>query len=83
MGLMIEALEAVVRFGFECYRLHRIEAHVAVPNRALLRLLQKLGFREEGLLRERFFVDGRFHDETMLSLLEGDFAPVGGRVRRA
>ena len=80
---MTEALEAVIRFGFERYRLHRIEAQVAVPNRASHRLLQKLGFREEGRLRERFFVDGRFHDETMLSLLDGDFAPVGGRVRRA
>ena len=78
-GLMTEVLSAVVRFGFERYGLHRIEAQVAVPNRASLRVLQKLGFREEGLLRERFFVDGRFHDETMLSLLEGDFAPAGGR----
>ncbi len=82
-GLMTEALEAVVRFGFERYGLHRIEAHVAVPNRGSLRLLQKLGFREEGRLRERFFVDGRFHDETMLSLLEGDFAPAGGGARGA
>jgi ribosomal-protein-alanine N-acetyltransferase len=72
-GLMTEALGAVVRFGFERYGLHRIEAQVAVPNRASLRVLQKLGFRQEGLLRERFFVDGRFHDEAMLSLLEGDF----------
>ena len=80
-GLMTEALAAVIRFGFERYGLHRIEAYVAVPNRASLRLLHKLGFREEGRLRERFFVDGRFHDETMLSLLEGDFAPAGGRAR--
>jgi ribosomal-protein-alanine N-acetyltransferase len=82
-GLMTEALEAIVRFGFERYGLHRIEAHVAVPNRASLHLLHKLGFREEGLLRERFFVDGRFHDETMLSLLAGDVAPAGDRSRRA
>ena len=78
-GLMTEALRAVVHFGFERYGLHRIEAQVAVPNLASRRVLQKLGFREEGQLRERFFVDGRFHDETMLSLLERDFMPVGDR----
>ncbi len=71
-GIMTEALAAIIQFGFDHYQLHRLEAHIALPNLASQRVLQKLGFHEEGLLRERFFENGRFHDEKMFSLLKTD-----------
>ena len=68
-GIMTEALEAIIPFGFDHYRLHRIEAHVALPNLASLRVLKKLGFQEEGLLGKRMY-ENRFHDEKVVALLK-------------
>lgn len=51
-GIMTEALSAVIEFGFEGVGLNRIEATVMVGNQASVRLLEKLGFRNEGVLRE-------------------------------
>jgi ribosomal-protein-alanine N-acetyltransferase len=78
-GFMPEALSAIIAFGFEHYHLHRIEAHVARPNLASVRVLQKLGFQEEGLLRESLFENKRFHDEKVFALLKSDFRQKGSR----
>jgi [ribosomal protein S5]-alanine N-acetyltransferase len=71
-GLMTEALRAIIAFGFDHYQLHRIEAHVVVSNQASLRVLQKLGFKKEGFLRERFYENNHFHDEWVFALLKSD-----------
>ena len=71
-GIVTEALRAIIRYGFDHYRLHRIEAHAVIANPASLRVLRKLGFQEEGHLRERFFEHGRFHDEKLFGLLSRD-----------
>jgi len=68
-GIMSEALAAILQFGFDSCRLHRIEAHVALPNHASAQVLRKLGFQEEGLLRESLYVDHQFYDEKMFALL--------------
>lgn len=72
-SLMKEVLPSVVRFGFEVMRLHRIDAHVDPENVASLRLLEGLGFKREGLLRENSFANGRFSDTAMLGLLEQEW----------
>lgn len=74
-GLMTEALQALVRFGFERMGLNRIEADVTVGNDASGRVLEKLGFTEEGVLRQRGFWKGRYHDLSMFSLLREDGVP--------
>ena len=68
-GLMGEALTALLDYAFTTLGLHRIEADVDPGNAASLRLLGRLGFRREGLLRERWLVGGRAHDSVMLGLL--------------
>src|SRR5262245_48159188 len=47
-GLTTEAAAAVIRYGFSVLGLHRIEAGVPPGNDASVRMLQKLGFLEEG-----------------------------------
>ena len=71
-GYTTEALGAIIRYGFEHYGLHRIEAYVAMVNPASIRVLQKVGFLEVGRMRERFWLDGRFYDEYMFALLTSD-----------
>lgn len=51
-GIMQEALEAIIKLGFEEMGLNRIEAVVMPENSASIKLLESLGFRQEGLLRE-------------------------------
>lgn len=72
-GIMTEALQALLQFGFDTKNLHRIEAEVAVDNIASARTLQKLGFQEEGVLRERLYINERFYDERIFSLIKKDY----------
>lgn len=71
-GIMREALRAMVVFGFETMRLHRIEAMTYPANIASWRLLEALGFTCEGLLRDYVFLRDVFEDVKMYSLLETD-----------
>jgi ribosomal-protein-alanine N-acetyltransferase len=68
-GIMTEALTAMIQFGFEHIHLHRIEARVAYPNLASARLLEKLGFQEEGRLRDGQYVNNQFVDESLFALI--------------
>ncbi|MBK1615049.1 GNAT family N-acetyltransferase [Rubrivivax gelatinosus] len=77
-GLMLEALQAVLAWGHESMQLHRIEAQVHEDNRASRALLARLGFAEEGRLREVAWWGGRPHDLLMLARLAGD-AGAGAR----
>ncbi|NOU93693.1 GNAT family N-acetyltransferase [Paenibacillus sp. LMG 31456] len=70
-GIMTEALEVVTRFGIEQIGAHRIQAEVAPGNTASLKILEKLGFKQEGLLKQYFMheVTKTFFDVIVLSLL--------------
>ncbi len=72
-GLMQQALTAVIDFAFDTLKLHRIEADVDTENAASLRLLEKLGFKREGLFRDRWFVYNEWQDSVMLGLLKQDW----------
>ena len=66
---MTEALTAMIQFGFDHIHLHRIEARVAYPNLASARLLEKLGFQEEGRLRDAQYANNQFVDERIFALI--------------
>ena len=69
-GLMREALSTMLTFGFGPMQLNRVEALVVPENAPSQRLLERLGFQPEGLLREHGFWKGRFHDLHLFSLLK-------------
>lgn len=68
-GLMSEAVEAIIHYGFKGMNLNRIEALVASYNTASLRLLEKNGFIREGVLRNHYYVNGVFEDSILFSKL--------------
>jgi ribosomal-protein-alanine N-acetyltransferase len=72
-GLVPEALRAILAHGFVTLGLNRIEAFVMQGNDRSMRLLRKLGFREEGILRQRGAWKGRFHDLTLFALLQSEY----------
>jgi len=69
-GLMRQALEAVIQFGFTSLNLHRIEADVDPGNAGSLALLESVGFKREGYFPERWLIGGEWKDSVMLGLLK-------------
>ncbi len=77
-GYASEAAGALVDFGFGTLGLHRIYAVCDPANAASARVLEKLGMRREGLLREHRWEKGRWVDELLYALLEREWR--AGRV---
>ncbi|MBL8351326.1 MAG: GNAT family N-acetyltransferase [Burkholderiaceae bacterium] len=73
-GLMHEALLALLDYGFGVLDLNRIEADIDPRNAASRRSLERLGFAEEGRLRERWIVAGEVSDTALYGLLRRDWA---------
>jgi ribosomal-protein-alanine N-acetyltransferase len=72
-GYMNEALVAVVAHAFETLGLHRLEADADPRNAASVRSLERLGFRLEGTLRERWQVGGEISDSAFFGLLRPEW----------
>lgn len=74
-GIMTEAFGAIIDFGFRRLELNRIDALVMPGNTASINLLEKLGFRNEGLLKEyeRWGSKG-FVDLCMFAILRKDWS---------
>ena len=72
-GLMPEAVGAILRFGFERMGLHSVEAQIEPDNQGSRRVLEKLGFVQEGYFRENSYFDGTFTDTAVFSLLKADW----------
>lgn len=68
-GIMREAMERAIRFGFEDMGLNRVEVTVMDTNERSIALVNRLGFTEEGVLREYSKVGEGFVDEHVFSML--------------
>ncbi|WP_367436475.1 GNAT family N-acetyltransferase [Streptomyces celluloflavus] len=73
-GYAAEAAVMLLRFMFAERRYHKCEARVFAHNEASLTLHRRLGFVEEGRLRDHVFLAGRHHDLVMMGLLADEFA---------
>jgi RimJ/RimL family protein N-acetyltransferase len=73
-GLGSEAIRLLLRHAFENLRLHRIGIRVLAHNSRAIRAYQKCGFVIEGRERETAFIDGVWHDDVMMGLLETEFS---------
>jgi len=74
-GYMHEALTAIIRWAFEERGLHRIEAGHLPENRRSSNVLRRLGFVEEGRLRQNVAINGEWRDHILTSLLNSAIAP--------
>ena len=72
-GYMGEALVALLDHGFAELDLNRVEADIDPANAASARSLERLGFRAEGYLRERWIVGGQVSDSRLYGLLLNDW----------
>jgi RimJ/RimL family protein N-acetyltransferase len=72
-GYATEAARAVLGLGFERLGLHRIEARCVPENVASERVLQKLGMRLEGRLRENYRIRGAWCDSMVYTMLRTEW----------
>ncbi len=72
-GYAGEAAQAMVRFGFTELGVHRIWSRCIAGNLASVRVLETLGMRQEGRLRENEYFKGRWWDTLLYAILEPEF----------
>jgi ribosomal-protein-alanine N-acetyltransferase len=77
-GVATEAVSAMIRFCFQDLGLHRLQAFIHPDNAPSLKLIEKLGFRREGLLRENLRVSDEWRDDLLYARLSTD-CPAGAR----
>jgi len=79
-GVMTEAVGAALTFGFTRMGLHSVEAHIDPDNTGSRRVLEKLGFVQEGYFRENYYdpVEARFTDTAVFSLLSATWMSRAG-----
>ncbi|ALG29566.1 GNAT family acetyltransferase [Glutamicibacter halophytocola] len=67
-GLMPEACALVVDHCFDDLQLHRLEINIRPENAPSLRVVEKLGFRDEGVRRAYLHIDGAWRDHRTFAL---------------
>lgn len=72
-GYMTEAVKLVVKFAFEDLKLHRIEAGVMPHNTRSMRVLEKAGFKKEGIARKNVNINGAWQDHQVLAIIWEDY----------
>ena len=73
-GYATEAGRALLEWGFDVMDLNRVSAQTDTRNEASARVLTKLGFTLEGILRENVIVDGEVSDDATYSLLRREWS---------
>lgn len=77
-GYAGEALKMLLDYVFNERGLHRIMALVLESNIQSVKMLVKLGYRQEGVLRHSVYKNGRYNNQVILSILKEDFDMVEG-----
>ena len=67
-GYAPEAFVVVTQFAFETLRLHRLQVSIVPRNTASLRVVEKLGLRNEGLAKRYFQVNGVWEDHYRFAI---------------
>jgi ribosomal-protein-alanine N-acetyltransferase len=79
-GVTPTAVALVTDHCFEVVGLHRIEVNIRPENHASRRVVEKLGFREEGMRKQYLHIEGDWRDHLTYALVRGDVP--GGVVAR-
>ncbi|MBI5681835.1 MAG: GNAT family N-acetyltransferase [Deltaproteobacteria bacterium] len=72
-GMGPDAMEILFNYAFELLNLRKICLEVASFNEKAIRLYQRFGFKEEGVLKEQLFLEGNYHDVVLMRLFDSEF----------
>lgn len=68
-GLGVDTLRVLVDYALRIRGLHRVQLEIVADNEPMLTAAQRVGFVQDGVLRESVWVGGRFADQIVLSVL--------------
>lgn len=71
-GYGTKATKALVKYAFEQLNLNCIYSHIIEYNIASQRVKEKCGFKKDGVLRDRVYKDGKYHNVVVWSILRND-----------
>lgn len=68
-----EAIKLIVKYGFETLNLHRIELKYYDFNERAKKCYEKAGFKLEGMKRESHYINGKYCNEAIMSILKSEW----------
>jgi ribosomal-protein-serine acetyltransferase len=72
-GIMTDSVRALIEYGYAELELNRIEIRAGVNNLRSRAIPERLGFRQEGVIREAEYVNGIFIDLAIYGLLKDEY----------
>ena len=72
-GYGTESMSLLLKYGFGVLNLNRIGLDVFSFNERAIKSYKKLGFQEEGRIRDDLFYDGGYHDSVLMGILKHEF----------
>ena len=75
-GYGTEAMRLLLDYAFNHKNLRRIEALVLEDNIGSRKIHEKLGYKQEGVLRESVYKDGQYKNQIFYALLKSEYKPV-------
>ena len=75
-GIAFEASDLLINYGFNTLNLNKITSDSFENNNNIIKLLGKLGFKKEGVLKQHYFHQGEFKDAAIYSLLRKNYKPL-------
>jgi len=72
-GYGSDAIRTLLRWAFQIQNWRRVQLRTLACNERAIHVYQKLGFIEEGRLREQVFFEGRYVDEVVMGLLRSEW----------
>ena len=80
-GIGYDATLTLLRFVFHEWGFHRVSLHVASFNERAIRLYKKLGFVQDGVLRDNIYTQNGYYDTLVMSILKPEFDSLYGHER--
>jgi len=72
-GLGMQVTKLVLKFAFEQLKLHKVYLRVLEYNKGGIKCYQKCGFKIDGILRENAFINGKWENDILMSILENEY----------
>ncbi len=72
-GYGADAIKTLLKYAFHELNLHKIYLRVYDFNKRAMRCYEKVGFKKEGILREAFWRNGKWHDTIFMGILQSEF----------
>lgn len=72
-GFATESLKILINLAFQHWNLHKLYALVIEANLPSIKLFEKMNFIKEAVLKENYFVDNKYHDQFLFSLIRSSY----------